>query len=520
MSTVRSVYDRLCVLLRRSHHFSGVNAIMQYDQQVFMPAGAASVRASQLELIAGFLHDLNTDPEFKTLFDSIDSFGPESVEKELTAYESAVIREARIKYRKHTSIPKNVEEERAKLESEGYDAWVRAKKAKDFSIFAPNLEKNLQMARTLASYMEPEKAQVNAYDVWIDQFERGLTQARLDPILKEIRTAVVPLLEKVLAARKNMDNSFAEVLSGTFDVEKLRKANEEIVKRLGFDFENGRMDASPHPFTTSSSPHDVRITTRYRADEWLQSITGSIHEAGHAFYEQNLKPTGLPVDEYLSMGIHESQSLFWERMVGLSNQFWKFAAPIVRDVGGVPLKLDTESEFADLMKAINDVNPNFIRVESDELTYVMHILMRYEFEAQMLAGTMKISELPQRWNAQIKDYLGLEVTDDAVGCLQDVHWSSPFVGYFPTYLLGAMNAAQIFAAVKRDIPDVMEKVEKGEFAVIKEWLTNKIHTHGTFYPSADELLTHATGEPMNPKYFIAYLREKYCAMYNIDPSTL
>lgn len=512
MSSIRSAYDRLCALLRRASNLSGASAILQYDQQVFMPSGASSVRASQLEILAGVLHDMNTNPEFPSLLASLETADAAS---ELSDMERAVVREARRKYDKHVAVPKEVEEERARLESEGYDAWVRAKSAKDFSQFAPSLQKNLDMARKLAGYINPSLAAKNPYDVWIDQFERGVTRERLDPIFAEIRNAVVPLIGRVLAAKKKMSLDYLDVLKGTFDVDKVRKANEQIVQRLGFDLKHGRMDVSPHPFTTSSSPLDVRITTRYRADEWLQSIAGSVHEAGHALYEQALRPTGLPVDEALSLGIHESQSLFWERMIGLSKSFWKFAAPIVRDVGAVPLNIDSEDALGRLVLAVNDVEPNFIRVESDELTYVMHILMRYEFEAQMISGELKVEDLPSRWNAKMREYLGLEVENDAQGCLQDVHWSSPFVGYFPTYLLGAMNAAQIYAAAERELPNIDELVLAGNFSPIREWLREKIHVHGSFYPSADELLRVATGEPMNPRYFIQYLEKKFTALYRL-----
>jgi carboxypeptidase Taq len=265
---------------------------------------------------------------------------------------------------------------------------------------------------------------------------------------------------------------------------------------------------SVHPFTTSFGSADVRITSRFSDKEWYQGLAGTIHEGGHAMYEQNLGSSGLEIDEFLSMGTHESQSLFWERHVGLSRPFWNYATPLLQKAFG-EFSFSSEEVYG----AVNAVTPSLIRVEADELTYPLHVILRYQLERDVVEGRLDVSDIPQRWKDSMKELLNVDVPNDTNGCLQDVHWSGLAIGYFPTYLIGSATAAQLAHYCRKDIPDFDEKVEGGEFAEIKEWLTSKIHRHGRRYKSLDELLQAQVGEPLNPKYFIQYLTDKYTELY-------
>ena len=262
-----------------------------------------------------------------------------------------------------------------------------------------------------------------------------------------------------------------------------------------------------HPFSSGISKHDVRITSRFREDEWYQGLAGSMHEAGHAMYEQNVGDSGLPIDSALSMGMHESQSLFWERHVGLSKPFWRYAAPLVQE------HLGMNSSPQELYAAVNAAKRSLIRVEADELTYPLHVILRYNIERDFVEGRLDVKDIPKRWNEGMSSSLKIDVPSDAQGCLQDVHWSMLAYGYFPTYLIGAAAAAQLAHYCKKDIPDFDEKVATGEFQDIKAWMTGKVHQHGSRYKSLDEHLEAQTGEPLNPKWFIEYLTAKYTDLY-------
>jgi len=287
-----------------------------------------------------------------------------------------------------------------------------------------------------------------------------------------------------------------------------------LALNLGFDTEGGRLDVSVHPFTCDIHVTDVRMTTRYKETNILEGITGTIHETGHSLYEQgrNIKYANLPVSEALSMGIHESQSLFWERMIGLSFPFWKHYFSKVKDhFSQIPSEISVEQFY----KAINEVEPGFIRVESDEVTYPMHIILRYELEKGLIEGTIEVDDLPKLWNAKMKEYLGIEPSTDSQGVLQDTHWASGLFGYFPTYSLGAIYSSQFFEQLKKEIPNVDQLLENGDFKPVREWLRNKIHIVGSLYPSGDLLAKEVTGQPLNPSIFTDYLQKKYSKLYDL-----
>jgi carboxypeptidase Taq len=303
-----------------------------------------------------------------------------------------------------------------------------------------------------------------------------------------------------------------EPLEGTFAIAKQQALSEKLVKAIGYDTDQGRIDVSVHPFSSSMSAKDVRITSRFREDEWYQGLAGTIHEGGHAIYEQNLKASAVSLDSALSMGTHESQSLFWERHIGLSRAFWKFAHPYLPDLDDSFANYTPEEVYG----AVNRVSNSFIRVEADELTYPLHVILRYNIEKDVIGGTLEVEDIGTRWNADMKALLDVDVTSDDKGVLQDVHWSALAFGYFPTYLIGAIAAAQLFHYCARDIPDVDAKIESGDFGPIKEWLGTKVHRHGKRYDSLDGMLEAQLGEALNPKYFIEYLTAKYTDLYQLD----
>ena len=295
-----------------------------------------------------------------------------------------------------------------------------------------------------------------------------------------------------------------------FPIEQQKELSRRIVTAIGFNETIGRIDVSVHPFTTSFSPNDVRITSRFRDDEWYQGLAGTIHEGGHAIYEQQLPSSALSIDTALSMGTHESQSLFWERHVGLSKPFWKWATPQLQELFD-----DFEYSAEEVYGAVNAVSRSLIRVEADELTYPLHVILRYNIEKDVIQGNLDVKEIPTRWNKDMKNLLNVDVPSDDVGCLQDVHWSGLAFGYFPTYLIGSATAAQLAHYCRVDFPDMDHKMERGEFADIREWLSNKVHSHGRRYKSLDAMLEDQLGEKLNPKYFIEYLTEKYSDLYQI-----
>lgn len=293
--------------------------------------------------------------------------------------------------------------------------------------------------------------------------------------------------------------------------------NEGIVTSMGFDVKEGRIDESVHPFTMAVSPSDVRITSRYAKGEWYQALAATVHEAGHAMYEQGMGSSGLAIDSYLSMGAHESQSLFWERHVSKSKEFCKWSTSLLtKTLLGEDADAEEVAKYTPeaIYAAINAVSPGPIRVESDELTYPLHVILRYNIERDVIDGSLSIDDIPKRWNEEMKKTLGVDITSDDIGCLQDVHWSAMAIGYFPTYLIGAITAAQLAHYCQNDIPSYAQDIESGEFGNIKEWMTEKVHRHGKRFGSLDELLQSQLGEPLNPAYYIDYLTKKYTELYN------
>jgi carboxypeptidase Taq len=408
------------------------------------------------------------------------------------------------------------------LSSTAYAAWVKARATNDFASFCPVLtdcfETAIETAKALrGSSDETAATSTSLYTVLLDEFERGMPVERIDAIFNEIETALVPLLQAVLTSPHppNVDCLSGNTNSRSFPIDQQQEFSRRIVTALGFDSAKGRIDVSVHPFTTSFGPTDVRITSRFQESEWYQGLAGSIHEAGHAMYEQNLGPSGTALDSFLSMGCHESQSLFWERHVSLSKPFWKWAAPLLEDAFGSSGSTSSDWDAQQLYGAVNAVSAGLIRVTADELTYPLHVILRYRLERDVVEGMLSVAEIPNRWNAGMKELLNVTVPSDTEGCLQDVHWSGLAIAYFPTYLIGSATAAQLAHYCKADLPEFDSMIESGNFVEIKQWLTEKVHRHGRRYSSLDALLEDQLGERLNPKYFIEYLTTKYAELYGL-----
>ncbi|KAG0231001.1 M32 carboxypeptidase Taq metallopeptidase peptidase [Mortierella sp. GBAus27b] len=530
---IRSLYDQLCTRFRDIRRLQGVVSLLSWDQEVMMPPKAAEIRAHQMSLMAGICHEAGTSPVVGSLLEEIQK---RDLTKELNPFELANIRLMDKAYKEETVLPAELVKESAALNSEATNVWAQARKESDFSKFAPYLEKQIKVVREKVTYKlkgglfkeaqkinEKARADLNLkeddecykgyYQALLGTYESGFKDDHLQVLFADLRKDIVPLIAKIKAKNFQHDNSF---IQGDWDVQKQTAFSHRIAKEIGFDTEAGRLDVSTHPFTGGYHPTDVRMTTRYTINNFPEGINGTIHETGHSLYEQGLNKEydGLPVSQALSLGLHESQSLFWERMVGLSKPFWTYVLPLLKEQ--FPERQDLHSVTPDqYYKAFNRIEPGFIRVEADEVTYPMHIILRYEIEKALVEGDITVSEVPSLWNAKMKEYLGMDVTEDRVGCLQDTHWAFGLIGYFPTYTLGSIYAVQIFEAAKEAIPNLDEHLVKGEFHVLKSWLNKTIHEQGSLKESGDDLIKALTGRPLDSQLYIRHLTDKYTAIYNL-----
>ncbi|PNW70823.1 hypothetical protein CHLRE_17g734900v5 [Chlamydomonas reinhardtii] len=501
----KKAYEMLCERLKELSALGGISGLLGWDEMVMMPAGAANSRGAQKSALAGVMYDKKTDPTLGALLETLRA-APAGA---LDPVAAAVVRDASKDYVKATALPKELAQRIARLETDAYPAWVKAKQASDFSIFAPFLKEWVEVNKEKARLIDPSAP---AYDVLLDDFEKGLTSARLDAVFAQAREGLVPLIAAIKSRGAKLDDSWTH---GEFDVEAQAALCKKIALDLGFDTEHGRLDVSVHPFTGGAHPTDVRMTTRFKKEDVMEGITGAIHETGHALYEQgrNLEYDGLPVNSALSMGVHESQSLLWERMVGLSKPFAAYLLPLLKERFPATFGSATPQQLYEAENTIRE--PSLIRVESDEVTYPLHIILRYELERGLMDGSVQVDDIPRLWNEKMQSYLGATPPSDAKGCLQDVHWSAGLFGYFPTYTLGAMYATQIYAAAAKDIPGLEDKIKAGDFAPLKSWLNVKIHKLGSLHASGDELMTAVTGGPLDPSVFLTYLKNKYTELYKL-----
>lgn len=492
-----SAYADLETRLREVHSLNKAATLLEWDQQVFMPRGGGPARSEQTSLLKRLAHEKLIDPEVGRLIASLKDDGSDT-------NEAALVRWARREYAYKKKLPGELVEELSAQGSRAHEVWVEARAKSDFKLFLPELEKMLELKRRQAEVLSLGD---DPYDSWLVEFEPGMKTSDLAAVLAEVKAGLVPLVKAVRESRETVDDS---ALRRPFDPQKQLAFAQEMAAAIGFDFSRGRLDLAAHPFCSGFSSGDVRITTRFRDDYPLSSLFSTLHEAGHGIYDQNLGADlhGAPLCEGSGMGVHESQSRLWENVVGRGRGFWKKHYPRLLELNPELRGLDLESFY----RAINKVEPSFIRVEADELTYGLHVLLRFELERDLLAGRLKAKDLPQAWNAKMGSYLGVVPPDDRRGVLQDVHWSEGLFGYFPTYVLGNVISLQLYEAALAARKDIPAGIENGDFTALKSWLTENIHRHGRKF-SAVELVQKATGRPIEAKPYLNYLRTKYSEIY-------
>ena len=492
-------------LVRRSKELGVLNscaAVLAWDQQTYMPANGANLRGEQMALLASLAHQKFTDPKIGELLAAIEG-SDLGADPESDA--AANVRELRRSYDRATKLPQALVEELARVTTQAQQVWQTAKAKNDFPQFQPWLEKVVALKREEAAAVGYKD---HPYNALIEEYEPGTTVADLKVLFAGLTQELVPLIRKIAESPKKPD---ASILQREYPIDRQKIFAESAAVAFGFDFAAGRLDTTAHPFCSGMGPGDCRITTRYNPRFFSESFFGVLHETGHALYEQNLPAEhfGTPLGVACSYGIHESQSRLWENQVGRGRPFWEHFFPRLRQTFPTALAGVSLDAF---YSAINDVKPSLIRVESDEATYNLHIALRFELELGLLSGDLKVADLPGAWNERFKALLGLDVPDDARGCLQDIHWSFGGLGYFPTYTLGNLYSAQLMDAARRDLGGLEDDFRRGEFGRLKDWLMDEVHRHGQRF-RANELCRRATGSVLSPEPFIAYLKEKYEPLY-------
>lgn len=494
---------------RRISKLKEILNILRWDQQVNIPKGALEDRGTQLSIVREKIYDLETDKKLGKLIQQIKKLALiDNVQ--LQPFDAALLRLMEKSYQKQTKISKDLLAEISSLETIAFSTWIEARKTNNYSLMIPYLKKWFEFKKKLGYQINPLK---DSYETLLDEYDDGMTVQKLDKIFGDVKKEVLPLIQKVLLA-SNQKNFISSITENDFPIETQKIVNEKIAKDIGFSFDHGRLDISTHPMCIPISKKDVRITTRYTNSSFLKSLIPTIHEVGHAIYEQNLNEeySGTKLAEPQGNSFHESQSILWERHIGLSLPFWSnYWSYIQSQFPSIPSNITAEQAY----QTINKIKLSYIRVESDELTYVMHIILRYEIEKLLFNGTLEFENLPKIWNDKMKEYLNLEPLTDTLGVLQDIHWSLGFIGYFPSYLSGQILSSQIFNKMKNDLYPIEEKIKQGNFKVIREWLTERIYSKGGLF-EFDDFIEEITGEPMNPKYFINYLKEKYSKIYDIQ----
>ncbi len=501
--TAQAAYDELVKECKNISLLASTASVLHWDQQTYMPPGGGAFRADQLGIIANLTHTKFTDPKVGELISQVEE---SDLVKNNDSPEAANIRELRYQYDKLTKLPTDLVEEITKTTSLAQEHWAKARKESDFKAFLPWLEKVIGLMQKKADAYGYEGERYNAL---LDDYEPGATIDDIESVFKNLREQLVTLLQKIKDAPKKPDVSIVE---REYDVNLQKVFGESVAAAIGYDFNAGRLDITTHPFCTGIGPGDTRILTRYNPNRLNDALFGTMHEAGHGLYEMGIdKEThfGMPMGESVSLGIHESQSRMWENQVGRSKPFWKYFLPqaqrlFKKSLAGVSLN--------DFYAAINNVTPSYIRVEADEATYNLHILLRFEIERALLTGDLKPADVAAEWNSRFKKYFGIDVDKDSNGCLQDIHWSAGLVGYFPTYTLGNLYSAQFFAKALADMPDLYEQFERGEFLTLREWLRTNIHQHGQRYRATD-LCEKVTGKPLNYKPLVEYMNKKYGKIY-------
>ena len=484
---------------------SNAAQLLEWDQQTMMPARGAEGRAEALASLQRVSHEKFVSAATGELLDAAQvALNGASADSD----DASLVRVTRRRWEKSRRVPTELAADQARAASLGQEAWVKARAASDFSAFAPHLERNLELARR---YVECFDGFDCAYDVLLDDYEPGMKTAEVSRLFAELKSELVPLIATLAEHSDRVDASW---LHDRVPVDRQREVVTEVVRRMGFDPAGWRIDTAVHPFATSFGSQDVRITTRWEEGYFPTALFGAMHECGHGLYEAGIAPSlqRTPLGHTESLGLHESQSRMWENMVGRGRPFTEVLAPLIAErFGGSFANVTPQT----LYRAINRVQPSFIRVEADEATYGLHIVLRFELEQELIEGRLKVGELPEAWNARFKAYLGLDVGDDAHGVLQDVHWSMGAIGYFPTYALGNLIAGQLWDRAHLDLSDLDDRLRAGELQVLREWLREHVHRHGSKF-SMPELLERVVEGPIAVAPFVSYLKGKLSDAYGLE----
>ncbi|RVU43992.1 carboxypeptidase M32 [Lujinxingia sediminis] len=491
-----SAYAELAEHFGKIGRLGDAVGVLYWDMATMMPAGGAEARSEQIATLRVIHHELQTDPKLAALFEQADG-------ESLDAWQKANVEEMRRQYTHATAVPSDLVSRLSRKGAQTEMVWRSARADNDFGRLAPHLAETVELVRETAR-IKSEALGVSPYDALLDQYEPGGSSRKIDAIFDDLAGFLPEFLEAVLAHQAAQPE--AVMPTGDFSVERQEKVARELMATLGFDFEHGRLDTSHHPFC-GGVPDDVRLTTYYDPSGFIKGMMGVMHETGHALYERGLPVEWRyqPVGAARGMSVHESQSLLVEMQACRSRAFATYVAPIYKDAFA---GTGDAWEVDNLYRVMTRVERSLIRVDADEVTYPAHVILRYRLEKAMLSGDLQVADLPGAWREGMKELLGIEPEDDRDGCMQDIHWMDGTIGYFPTYTLGAMTAAQLFAAADRELGDVEAQLERGEFGGLMGWMGEKIHAKGSLL-STDALLTEATGETLNARYFKDHLRRRY-----------
>ncbi len=505
MSDPRNTYTSLIAAIKEISLLASAGSVLHWDEETHMPPKGAEHRGDQVSLIARLTHEQFTSPKIGQMLAEIEQ---SDLVKDREGDVATNVRELRRTYDRATKLPASLVEEMSKTAVMAHHAWIDARKKSDYATFKPHLAKTLYLKHQEANCIDPHKP---IYDVMLDEYEPAETTANLNRVFQSLREPLVDLVGKIASSSKKAP---VQILEQKYPAAAQEALAIEASKQIGFDYDAGRLDISVHPFCTDLGPHDIRMTTRYDESYFGDAFFGVLHESGHALYEQGLphEHWGTPLGSAISLGIHESQSRMWENLVGRSRAFWEFFYPKTQEVFAHQLADVTLEQWH---FAINDVRPSFIRTESDEATYNLHILLRFEMEQAMLSGEVSVDDVPAAWNEKMKNYFGLTPPDDAKGCLQDVHWSHGSIGYFPTYTLGNLYAAQFFDQARKDVPDLERSFTRGNFKPLLDWLRDRIHRHGKRY-TATELVKRVTGRKLSAEPLLDHLRRNARDLYDVS----
>ncbi|SDX62090.1 carboxypeptidase M32 [Halobellus clavatus] len=495
MSTI-DTYDDFLGHVRRLTNVGNVEEMLSWDQQVMMPAGGQPARSKQQSTLSSLEHELLTDDALAAYLDDAEG-------DDLDPEQEAVVREIRRKQRRAVRVSNDLVEDISETTSNALATWEDAKAESDFDAFAPTLERLVELKREYARQIDPDR---DPYEVLFEEYEPYLGIDTTEQILERLRDELVPLIEEIEAS----DVDLAQPFDGTYEETAQEELNRAVLDSLGYDWDRGRLDTSSHPFTLGTQ-FDCRITTRFDESDPLDALSSTIHEFGHATYNLGLpkEDYGTPLGQDRDLAVHESQSRLWENHVGRSQAFWDLIWPHVQEHLGVDG--DARAGF----EAANQIYPdNRIRVEADELTYHMHIILRFEIERDLIRGDLDVEDVPEVWNDKMESYLGVRPENDAEGCLQDIHWSHGYFGYFPTYSLGSVLAAQLYATAESALDGLEGQIREGDFDPLHDWLTEQVYQHGQRY-TTPELIRKATGEAFTADYFVDYVETKFGDLYEL-----